>query len=226
MKIKWGALVVDGRGKLGGHVASKNRGGNFLRTKVTPSNPSTLAQTLVRTIFAIISTAWSTLTGAQRASWNNAVEDFSTTDIFGDIKKPSGKNLHQKLNQNLLLVGGSVLNTAPAKLAFPADVVTAADFDTSISELELTGASSVASVKIVYSATGVLTDGTSNAKNKFRNFFNATSNAGNIRTAAYTAYVEKFGVPTPGQNVQIGVQYVLASGQKSPMQILNALIVD
>jgi len=25
MKIKWGALVTDGRGKIGGQVASKNR---------------------------------------------------------------------------------------------------------------------------------------------------------------------------------------------------------
>ena len=50
MKIKWGALVVDGRGKLGGHVAAQNRGGSYLRTKVTPSNPQTTFQTGVRSM--------------------------------------------------------------------------------------------------------------------------------------------------------------------------------
>ena len=30
MKMKWGALVVDGRGKIGGQVASKNRAGAYL----------------------------------------------------------------------------------------------------------------------------------------------------------------------------------------------------
>ena len=39
MKIKFGSEVVDGRGKIGGHVYSKNKGGAYKRTKVTPSNP-------------------------------------------------------------------------------------------------------------------------------------------------------------------------------------------
>jgi len=47
MKMKFGAIVVDGRGKIGGHVASKNRGGAYLRTKVTPSNPQTGYQAAV-----------------------------------------------------------------------------------------------------------------------------------------------------------------------------------
>jgi len=40
MKTLFGAIVVDGRGKLGGHVASKNRHGSYFRTKVSPSQTS------------------------------------------------------------------------------------------------------------------------------------------------------------------------------------------
>lgn len=93
MKIKFGALVTDGRGKLGGHVASKNRSGNYLRTKVTPSNPQTAAQQATRAVLGSLSTAWSGLTLAQRNSFNSAVGDWSGTNIFGDIKNPTGKNL-------------------------------------------------------------------------------------------------------------------------------------
>jgi len=225
MKIKWGALVVDGRGKIGGHVASKNRGGAYLRTKVTPSNPSTLAQTLVRTIFAVISTAWSLLTSAQRASWNNAVSDFSTTDIFGDIKKPSGKNLHQKLNQNLLLVGESVLTTAPAKLSFPDTVIPTAIFDIGDETLSLDGINTAGATIAVVSSTGLLSDGTSNAKNRFRNVYHNSASALGFAGGAYSGYVAKFGAPVVGQNIQVGVQFVLASGQKSPLQILTASVV-
>jgi len=38
MKTLFGAIVVDGRGKLGGHVASKNRHGSYFRTKVSQAN--------------------------------------------------------------------------------------------------------------------------------------------------------------------------------------------
>ena len=33
MKIKWGAMVVDGSGKLGGHVASKTEVDHTLELK-------------------------------------------------------------------------------------------------------------------------------------------------------------------------------------------------
>src|SRR5690606_18792227 len=107
MKMKWGALVVDGRNKIGGQVASKNRGGSYLRTKVTPANPQTVAQSIVRSIFTVLSQAWRTLTQAQRNAWNAAVTDWQRTDIFGDIKSPSGFTLYMRLNQNLSLIGES-----------------------------------------------------------------------------------------------------------------------
>ena len=73
MKILWGALVVDGRRKIGGQVASKNRGGAYMRNKVTPVNPQTAAQTAIRNRLAGLSQAWRALTAAQRAAWNGAV---------------------------------------------------------------------------------------------------------------------------------------------------------
>ena len=98
MKIKFGAIVVDGRGKIGGHVASKNRGGAYLRTKVTPTNPQTTFQSAVRNRLTAFSQGWRGLTQAQRDAWNAAVSNFSKTDVFGDIKQPTGLNLYVKLN--------------------------------------------------------------------------------------------------------------------------------
>ena len=83
MKLKFGALVVDGSGKIGGQVVSSNRGGKYLRTKVTPSNPSTVAQQNARALLSSLSTQWADLTEAQRLSFNSAVSNFATTDIFG-----------------------------------------------------------------------------------------------------------------------------------------------
>jgi hypothetical protein len=47
MKMKFGAIVTEGRGKIGGHVASKNKSGAYLRTKVTPVNRQSVAQSNV-----------------------------------------------------------------------------------------------------------------------------------------------------------------------------------
>jgi len=66
MKIKWGAIVVDGRNKIGGHVASKNRAGAYLRTKVTPVNPNTGYQAGVRNTLSTLSSGWRALEEAQR----------------------------------------------------------------------------------------------------------------------------------------------------------------
>lgn len=98
MKIKFGSFITEGRGKIGGHVASRNRSGAYLRTKVSPINRNTEAQQAVRGIFGSISRAWSALLQAQRDAWNAAVSNWKQTDIFGDVKTLSGFNLHQKIN--------------------------------------------------------------------------------------------------------------------------------
>jgi hypothetical protein len=120
MKVKWGALVVDGRNKIGGHVASRNAAGAYFRTKVTPVNPATTYQQSVRNRLSGLSSAWGDLTAAQRAAWNQAVILWQLTDIFGDIKTPSGFNLFQRLNNNLLNIGKAQIDVPPAPAAVDA----------------------------------------------------------------------------------------------------------
>jgi hypothetical protein len=119
MKMKFGAIVVDGRGKIGGHVASKNRSGAYLRTKVTPVNRNSDAQIAVRGRLTLISKAWRGLVADVILAWNAAVSDYKKTDIFGDIKNPTGFTLYQKLNNNSLRNGGAAIATPPLPVAVP-----------------------------------------------------------------------------------------------------------
>lgn len=119
MKTKWGALIVDGRGKIGGHVASKNRSGSYMRTKVTPVNRRSTAQQAVRGRLAGIAAAWRGLTAAVIIAWNKAVNDYSKTDIFGDTRNPTGFTLYQKLNNNSLRNGGAAIGTPPLPVSVP-----------------------------------------------------------------------------------------------------------
>jgi len=105
-KVKFSALISDMRNKLNGSVFSKNRAGSYLRNKVTPSNPSTPSQALVRSILGTLASTWRTLTDPQRDAWNAAVESWLTTDIFGDTVTPSGFGLYVRLNGNIVNAGG------------------------------------------------------------------------------------------------------------------------
>ena len=101
MKAKFGAIVVDGRGKIGGHVASKNRSGSYFRTKVTPVNPQSARQSAVRATLSSFSASWRGLNQNRRDAWNSAVGSFTKTNVFGDTVTPTGKNLYTALNANL-----------------------------------------------------------------------------------------------------------------------------
>lgn len=222
-KIKFGMMMTDARGKLGGQVFSKNKGGAYVRTKVTPANPQTASQSGVRALFGTISSTWSTLTEAQRVAWNAAVESWKSTDIFGDLLAPTGKALFQRLNNQLQDVGGSPITSPPAKVALPDAIITASVYDISSVTLTNTGQYATIGTYVSIYATAPLTQGTSFVKNRLRKIYSADAATATAALQA-AAYVAKFGTPTAGDNVYIGVKYVGTNGQASPLQVIKALV--
>lgn len=105
MKANFGAIIVDGRGKLGGHVAQKNAAGNFLRTRSIPINRQSSAQQSRRALVSELTKDWKGLTEAQRIEWNRYASSKPTQDIFGKTYVKSGMNWFVELNLNLINVG-------------------------------------------------------------------------------------------------------------------------
>lgn len=224
MKIKWGALVVDGRGKLGGHVAAQNKGGSYLRTKVTPSNPQTTFQTSIRNLFGSISQAWGGLTQDQINAWNAAVDEWKKTNIFGDLKQPSGKALFQRLNTQAQVAGYSAITLPPAKESIPNSNVTSVAMGLTAATIAATGIYSGTAATVIVYSSGPVSSGTSFVKNLMRMVGNS-GGAAYDPSQAYTDYVAKFGAPTAGDKVFIGFKIVLATGQASPMQIVETIVL-
>ena len=205
--------MVDGRGKIGGHVASKNRSGSYLRTKVTPSNPNSVAQVAVRNMLATASSSWSLLTALQRTAWDSATSDWTSTNIFGDGVLPTGKNLFTKLNINLMNIGGNMISDVPVKVSVPVIITTDVLMDLSNNTIFLNPV--VVEVGYVYliSATAVQSDGTSFFKGKFRNIA-VVPDPTTGQTDLYQAYIDRFGVPAVGANIQVEVKLInTATGQ-------------
>lgn len=216
-KIKWGAIVVDGRGKLGGHVFTKTRSGATMRTKVTPVNPQSPAQAAARSRLGSQSQGWRGLTEAQRIGWNDLAARYSKTNIFGDQYFPTGKNLFTGLNSNLLLVGISPLVVAPELVEMP--VVMAMDPEVNITETEIElNLSSVGvadDTSIVIEATAPMSPGRYNFDGSYRII--TTSGTVPLGSELYSNYVSKFGAPPVGGKIGFRAYYISnATGQQSP----------
>jgi hypothetical protein len=196
MKAKFGSIVVAGSGKIGGHVASRNRAGAYIRTKVTPVNPSTSYQQAIRNRLTGISQAWKALTAAQRLAWNAAVGDYAKTDVFGDIRNPSGFNLYQRLNNNLLVIGASQISDPPVPGSVYAPTSMSLAVVTGTPALTLTFAGAIpATDKVKLYATPPVSQGVSFVKSEFRliGILSDSDTSPKVLTSLYTA---KFGAVT------------------------------
>jgi hypothetical protein len=224
MKAKWGSFVVDGRGKINGHVASKNRAGAYLRGKVTPSNPQTAAQSDVRARLSAFSQAWSGLTENQRAAWNAAVTSWMTNNVFGDGIMPSGKNLFTRLNANNNLIGGAVLSTPPLPVATTTADISNLAISVGGTSLEFDFANAAAGQYLVIEATAPQTPGTYNPSGRYRVIDTQQQTpAGTVDV--WAEYVSKFGAPVAGQKVFLRVKSIVtATGQNTPYMALSAIV--
>lgn len=221
-KIKMGMMMTDASGKLGGQVFSKNRGGSYVRTKVTPINPQTTAQSFIRGVFASISSAWSSLTEAGRQSFNNFVSDYATTDVFGDIRNPSGKNLHQKLNQNLAISGQLPIAVCVLPLPVPFANVIGAQFVNPLN-VNLGYSGDLIGSKIVIWATPPLSQGTRFVKNRLRQILSQDGFSDDTINVA-PDYNNKFGAIGSGDNIFFAVRVINSNGQASPLEIVKMTV--
>ena len=226
MKMKFGAIVVDGRGKIGGHVASKNRAGAYLRTKVTPVNPQTASQAEVRNRLSQLSTAWGGLDAGERLLWNNAVDAYKKTDIFGDIKNPSGFNLFQRLNNNLIRIGEVQIDVPPLPVDLPTITTgVLAATNAGVMTLTFTADPDVTASKVEVEATPALSPGKSFVKSEFRRLGNMPAIVAHVADIA-ALYIAKYGaVGAVGQKIFVRLKQISdATGQAGVPVIYSDII--
>lgn len=227
-RIKFGMMMTDARGKLGGQVFSKTRSGATVRTKVTPTNPQTTAQALARALFGTISQAWRNLTDDDRATWNSATQDIAKTNVFGDQYFSSGKNYFQEVNTNLESVGLARLDQAPLVVAPLVVIATSMEAHLNAGDPELDieydSPAPGGTGYIIYEATPIASAGRKNFSGKFRRIAQSLSTTYPTAAALGTAYVNVFGSLVLGGRIAIRVKTVSLSGAASTYSTVDALI--
>lgn len=227
-RIKFGMMMTDARGKLGGHVFTKAKSGATIRTKVSPLNPKTSAQSEARGALGANSQAWRTLSETQRLAWNSAAQEVSKTNAFGDTYFPSGKNYFTAVNNNLRNVGSQILVNPPALVQMPSLTSVEIAFDLLAEQIDIAPnfVGDEANIIIVCNATSGQSAGRYNFSGKYRKFNGYTLAGLPQDTAIYDDYVSKFGVPSLGQKVSFEFYLVNANtGQVSP-RVTNTVLLE
>lgn len=102
-------------GKMGALVASHNKGGQYLRARTTPTNPATPQQQEVRNGVRTLSPGYSTsLTDAQRLSWQTYGENVTKKNRLGDAIKLSGIAHYARSNVPRIQAGLPIVSDAPS----------------------------------------------------------------------------------------------------------------
>lgn len=219
-KIKFGIGVADMRGSTGAATFSRNTYGAYTRQKVTPVNPNSSKQSLVRGIFGGVSAAWRGLTDAQRDQFNEYAPQYSRTNVFGDNVPLTGQGLYQKANINITKVGQANITTISAPVSLlpvSADgvVVDKSGDSMEIDAITATGADDC----IVVSATAPFSAGrTFLARNQFRQIhvIAPSTAAGLLDVNAFYVNAFSFGAAqmTVGQKIAFTLERVnIKTGQ-------------
>ena len=72
MRLKFGALITEGHGSLGGHTIQNSNYGSQLRSKPVNKKKPTYEQSIIRSLNSTIHSGWRNLTDQQRRIWIKA----------------------------------------------------------------------------------------------------------------------------------------------------------
>jgi hypothetical protein len=192
-------LTVPSSGSLAGQTASRNRFGQYLRSRAIPVNPNTASQGAVRSRLAANSAAWRGLTSGQRAGWTDLAASLVRSDSLGQSNPMQGNQAYISVNNNRVAVGLTPVSDAPA-------------ISTPVSLLTVTVTLTNASFSIAYTATPLA------AATYLMVFASPQRSAGRSYESDYrlikvsaaaaasplvvlTEYTAKFGAPVTGQRI-------------------------
>lgn len=212
-------LLSDARASVGGATFSKNRGGNYIRSKVAPVQPRSIAQQGARANLALFSGQWKTLTATQRAGFAGLASGITLKDTLGNSYTPTGSQLFVGLNRNLSDAVEPPITTAPSAVPNYPEITPLVLAATSVTPaMTIATALSAAPTGFVFlvKATAQLSPGISyvgQSKYRIIGAFAATMFASINILAAYTA---RWGTLRSGQKVQVAVSLVqISSGFQS-----------
>lgn len=98
MKIKFGAIVTDGLGKIGGMQVRRLGATRILQLKNNPRKMNILLRNPVLPLLTKVFIEWGFISPADRAEWANQAVNYFVTDDFNDQRNYTARGLFVALN--------------------------------------------------------------------------------------------------------------------------------
>jgi len=226
-KVLFGNGVAQIRGSIAGNTYSRNRGGSYIRNRVTPINPASARQESVRENLSALSKDWGAqLTEAQRDAWTAFAAEWPVTDVFGQTVVLTGEQMYVRLGVRATQAGLPVLAAAPLDQNVDTLLTLSGAFDVgvgSLAEATFTPTPLGAGQRLQLFATAPMPPGINFVKNRLRllqTFAAATASPADFEAA----YLARFGSPLEDQKVVIECR-VINGANMAVSQPLRADII-
>jgi hypothetical protein len=208
-------------GSYQGMTASRNRWGQYMRTRASPVQPRTTAQLNQRARMTTNAAAWRGLTDAQRAGWLSLGLSITRTDSLGSSYTLNGFSAYCSINNNKLDAGDAAVSDAPS-IVTPADLTTATITLTAV-------AFSVAFTATPLAAANRLFIWVSPQRSAGRKFngdyrlLTVTAAAAASPVNILAAFTAKFGVPIVGNRIFISLETYQGGFKGSPFNVAQVV---
>ena len=215
-------LDVPQSGSQANTTASRNRFGQYNRTRAMPVNPNSARQVIARGRLTELSVAWRDLSDSERAAWNEYGAAHPRTDSLGQTVYPTG-------HQSFVGVNSALINASLAQVTVP-------PVDVDIEAPVITPTAEEAAFTVAYTPTPVPTSHrlvveASPAVSAGRTFNGDYRFVASAAAAAaspldiFTAWTAKFGGLQEGKKVFLRARLVRATGQVGAYATVSTIVV-
>jgi hypothetical protein len=214
-------LDVPQSGSAAGLTSSRNRYGQYRRTRAIPVNPSSFAQQTARTRLSNNAAAWRTISDAQRSGWTTLGSQIQRTDSLGQSYTLNGFGAYCSVNNNLLAAGESTVDSAPGLIS-PTGLISATLTLTAVafSVAYVTTPLGAGEKLFVYGSPQRAAG--RQYESDYRLIF--VSSAAAISPAnILSSYTARFGVPVVGNRINLSL-HVHLGGFRSPGLLTSAIV--
>lgn len=214
-------LDVPRSGSYQGVTSSRNRFGQYVRTRASPVQPRTVAQLNQRARMTTNAAAWRALTAAQRAGWADLGLSISRTDSLGQTYTLNGFMAFCSVNNNKLDAGDAAVSDAPS-IVTPVDPATVTITLSSVAfSVAYTATPLPAATRLFIWVSPQRSAGV-NFNADYR-LLTVTAAAAVSPANVLAAYTAKFGVPVTGNKIFVSLVTYNGGFKGSPFNVAQVV---
>jgi len=197
-------LDVPQSGSVAGTTSSRNRFGQYRRTRAIPVNPNSGPQGTQRARLSAAAAIWRTLTSAQRAGWNDLASGFTRTNSLGETYNMTGFMCFVSCSANIAAAGNAAITDAPALVTPTAPLTAVVTLTAAAFSIAFTVTPLAAGVRM-FTYVSLQRSAGRSFEGDFR-LLQVSAAAAASPINAYAAYVARFGVPVVGNRIFIALR--------------------